>query len=501
MDTDGSVTPGGNCEFVTVRQNLATEALQLIRSLGIKAVLLEDRAKLNGKDCGPRFRITFTPNTPVFNLSRKLSRQRAIGRQSNRTTHRYIVDVVPVESVPVRCIKVSNPNSLFLCSRSFIPTHNTRSAAEWILERVRTGQARRISLIGSTAADTRDVMIEGESGILNVARNDERPLYEPSKRRLTFPNGAIATAFSADVPERLRGPQSDTIWGDEPASWSDGVAVFDMAMFGLRLGSDPRAIFTGTPKPTSLIRQLREMPTTVVTRGGTMDNAANLAPQFLDSIVAKYQGTRLGRQELDGELLEDVEGALWNWGMFTGEGFRLTAAPSMKRIVVGLDPAASSNPDSDETGIIVAGLGHDGRGYVLADASLRASPNDWAKAAASVYGAFQADRIIAERNNGGEMVEAVLRTAAPNVPVKTVWASRGKHTRAEPISALYEQAKISHIGTYPDLETQLTTWVPGDDSPDRLDALVWALSELMLEPTPKTSGFSIPTGYQENVWK
>lgn len=371
----------------------------------------------------------------------------------------------------------------------------TRLAAEWILERVRSGKARRISLIGSTAADTRDVMIEGESGILNIARNNERPLYEPSKRRLTFPNGAVATTFSADVPERLRGPQADTIWGDEPASWSDGIAVFDMAMFGLRLGNDPRAVFTGTPKPVPLIRQLREMPTTVVTRGRTLDNAANLAPQFLDSIVAKYENTRLGRQELDGELLEDVEGALWSWSMFAYEGFRLLAAPSLKRIVIGVDPAASSNASSDETGIVVCGLGDDGRGYVLADASLRASPNEWAQTVAGLYGAYQADRVVAERNNGGEMVEAVLLTAAPALPVKTVWASRGKQTRAEPIAALYEQNKVSHIGNLTDLETQLTSWTPGDDSPDRLDGLTWALSELMLTPPPDTSSAPPPRNW------
>jgi phage terminase large subunit-like protein len=357
----------------------------------------------------------------------------------------------------------------------------TRLGAEWILEQVREGKAKRIALIAPTAADTRDVMVEGESGILSVARDGERPLYEPSKRRLTWPNGAVATTYSADEPERLRGPQHDCLWGDEPASWRR-PETWDMAMFGLRLGDDPRALVTGTPKPVRLIRELRALETTVVTRGRTLDNAANLAPQFLDSIVAKYQGTRLGQQELEGELLDDTPGALWQWGMFATPEFRLEHAPPLKRLVVGVDPAASSHEDSDETGIVAAGLGADGRGYVLADASLRGTPNEWARTVAGLYSSLRADKVIAERNNGGEMVASVMRTVAPNMPVETVWASRGKRTRAEPIAALYEQNKVSHVGLFTELETQLTSWMPGESSPDRLDALVWALSELMLEP-------------------
>ncbi len=314
----------------------------------------------------------------------------------------------------------------------------TRTGAEFVLEEVRSGRARRIALIGPTAADVRDVMVEGESGILACAREGERPIYEPSKRRLTWPNGAFATTYSADEPERLRGPQSDLLWADEPASWRRPEA-WDMAMFGLRLGDNPRACVTGTPKPVKLIRELRALPTTHITYGRTLDNAANLAPQFIESIISKYEGTRLGRQELDGELLEDTPGSLWQWAMFNAGGFRLDNAPPMRRIVVGVDPAASNNEDSDETGIIVAGLGVDGRGYVLADVTLRGTPNEWGQAAAGAYASWQADRIVAERNNGGDMVEYVLRTVDPNLPITTVWASHGKQTRAEPVAALYEQ--------------------------------------------------------------
>lgn len=358
----------------------------------------------------------------------------------------------------------------------------TRTGAEWVLEEVQAGRAKRIALIGPTAADVRDVMVEGESGILACAREGERPLYEPSKRRLTWPNGAVATTYSADEPERLRGPQSDLLWADEPASWRRPEA-WDMAMFGLRLGDNPRACVTGTPKPVKLIRDLRALPTTHITYGRTLDNAANLAPQFIESIISKYEGTRLGRQELDGELLEDTPGALWQWAMFAVDGFRLDTPPALRRIVIGVDPAASSSADSDETGVIVAAVGTDGRAYILADASLRGTPNEWGRAVAGAYGTWRADRVIAERNNGGEMVEHVLRTVSPTIPVTTVWASRGKQTRAEPIAALYEQGKVSHVGHFPELETQLTSWMPDSEkSPDRLDALVWALSDLMLTP-------------------
>ena len=356
--------------------------------------------------------------------------------------------------------------------------------------------ARRIALIGATAADVRDVMVEGESGILACARDGERPVYEPSKRRLTWPNGAMATTYSADEPERLRGPQHDSLWADEPASWRRPEA-WTMAMFGLRLGTDPRSVVTGTPKPVPLIREIRALPDTVITYGRTLDNAANLAPQFIDSIIAKYGGTRLGRQELEGELLEDNLGSLWNWAMFAGEEFRPLAAPPLRRIVVAVDPAASAGEDSDETGIIAAGLGADGRAYVLADATIRAGPTEWARTAVGLYRSLGADRIIAERNNGGDMVEAVLRSVAPDVPIQTVWASRGKQTRAEPVAALYEQGKVAHVGVFRDLENQMTTWMPGEGkSPDRVDALVYALTSLMLglgsapEPDFTLDGFS-----------
>ena len=364
----------------------------------------------------------------------------------------------------------------------------TRTGVEWVRAQVETGRAKRIALVGPTSADVRDVIVEGESGILACSSPSFRPLYEPSKRRLTWPNGAIATTYSADEPERLRGPQHDAAYCDEPASWRRPDA-FDMLMFCLRLGNDPRVVVTGTPKPVKLIRDLLKAPTTIVTRGRSSDNRANLAPAFFEQIVAKYEGTRLGRQELDGELLEDNPDALWQRGQI--ELLRVVKAPALTRIVVAIDPAISSGGESAETGIITAGTGlcsckvaAGGRpemhGFVLRDGSVRGTPDTWARSAITDYHREKADRIVYEANQGGEMVESTLRIVDKAVPLKAVHASRGKLTRAEPISSLYEQGRVHHVGTFPDLEDQLVEWMPGETSPDRLDAMVWALTELML---------------------
>jgi phage terminase large subunit-like protein len=347
----------------------------------------------------------------------------------------------------------------------------SRAGAEWVHEQVQKG-ARRIALVGPTAGDVRDVMVEGESGILNCG--PVRPVYEPSKRRVTWPNGAIATTYSADEPDRLRGPQHDAAWCDEIAAWRYPQA-WDMLMLGLRLGTDPRVVATTTPKPVKLVRDL--MATAVVTRSTTYDNLDNLAPTFREQILSRYEGTRLGRQELLAELLEDVPGALWTRDLI--EKARGTA-PDLSRIVVAIDPAVTSGEQSDATGIIVVGaIGN--VGYVLEDLSGRYPPEQWANIAVDAYRRWEADRIVAEANNGGDLVASVLRAVNPNVPVRLVRASRGKRARAEPVSALYEQGRIIHAGTFPELEDELCVWTPDTvESPDRMDAMVWGLTDLML---------------------
>lgn len=366
----------------------------------------------------------------------------------------------------------------------------TRTGGEFIRSRVKAG-CKRIGLIAPTAADARDVMVEGVGGLMSVCwggdRDNEgellgRPVYEPSKRRVTWRNRAIATLYSAEEPDRLRGPQHDTIWADELAAWFDPQGCWDMAMFGLRMGQDPRAMVTTTPRPIPLLRELvNDKANTVVSRETTYANRANLAPGFFDQIIKKYEGTRLGRQELNAEILEESDQALWNRDMIEQARLKYNLPP-MRRVVVGVDPAITHKAESNLTGIVACGLGIDGLGYVLADSSGRFSPDGWARKAVELYHKHRADRIVAEGNQGGEMVRHTINSVMPNCPVQIVHASRGKQARAEPVAALYEQNKVRHAYPFPELEQQMLTWEPlGDEpSPDRIDALVWALTSLMV---------------------
>jgi phage terminase large subunit-like protein len=375
---------------------------------------------------------------------------------------------------------------LVLAGRGF---GKSRTGAEWVRDMVESGKARRIALVGPTAADVRDVMIEGESGILAVCPPWNMPVYEPSKRRLTWPNGAIATAYSADQPDRLRGPQHDAAWCDELCAWRYPEA-WDMLIFGLRLGDDPRVVVTTTPKPVKLVRELVADPTTAITKGSTYENEENLAAPFIKAVKKKYEGTRLGRQELHAEILDDNPGALWKRKQI--EDLMVRQTPTLLRVGVGVDPAVSAKATSDETGIIVGGIGPcsckgevETHAFVLDDVSGQHTANEWAQLVVNTFHAQQADRVIAEVNNGGDLVEVNLRTVDKNIPYTAVHASRGKQTRAEPIAALYEQGKVHHVGSLATLEDQMCNWDPttGEGSPDRLDALVWLLTYLMLGDT------------------
>jgi phage terminase large subunit-like protein len=374
---------------------------------------------------------------------------------------------------------------LLMAGRGF---GKSRSGAEWV--RSQKERVERIALVAPTAADARDVMVEGESGLLAICPPWDRPIYEPSKRRVSWRNGSMATLYSADEPERLRGPQHGAAWCDEVGSWRYPEA-WDMLMFGLRLGKRPQVVVTTTPRPTKLIRELlaRVGDDVQVTRGSTHENRANLPTSFFEKIVAKYEGTRLGRQELNAELLEDTPGALWTREMIEVARLR-SLARDMERVVVAIDPAVTSGDDSDETGIVVVGKGIDGHGYVLADASGRYTPLEWARVAIGLYRNHDADRIVGEVNNGGDMVEANIRMVDANVPFTSVRATRGKVLRAEPVAALYEQGMVHHLGVYPQLEDQMTAFTSDFDkakagySPDRVDALVWGLSELLVEAAP-----------------
>lgn len=337
-----------------------------------------------------------------------------------------------------------------------------------------------IALVGETLADVREVMVEGPSGIVTIARGC-RPRYEPSRRRLVWPNGTVAMAFSSEDPESLRGPQFAAAWCDELAKWKHAEATFDMLQFGLRLGRKPVQIATTTPRPVPLMKRLVGDPTVLRTKLSTAGNAENLAAGFIDELKRRYDGTRLGRQELDGELIEDREDALWSRAAI--EARRLTAAPELRRIVVAVDPPATSRASSDACGIVAAGIDAAGGIAVLADATLKAAqPEAWAGAAVALYHALEADCLVAEVNQGGDMVRAVIATVDPGVPVKPVRARRGKWLRAEPVAALYAQGRVRHAGIFQALEDEMCAFGPDGladgRSPDRVDALVWAVTEL-----------------------
>ena len=373
----------------------------------------------------------------------------------------------------------------------------TKLAAQWVVATAQHAAAQvargalpvehaRILVLAPTSADLRDVVVEGPAGLAVSSPPWFPATYEPSKRRVGWPGGVEATLISADEVDRIRGHQGIAAWGDEIAVWPQLTEAVDNLRFAIRLGDRPRVLFTTTPRRRKALRDLLAGPRTHVTVGRTRDNAAWLAPGVVAELEERYGGSRIGRQELDGELLADAAGALWQ--LDTLDRARVQVAPDLKRVVIAIDPAGSSRPNSDETGIVTCGIGpcrckgeEAIHGFVIGDASGRYSPERWAALVASLYERHGADRVVAERNFGGDMVEATLRAAAPAVSFRAVTASRGKAVRAEPVAALYEQGRIHHVGVLRDLENQMTEWDPLHDShsPDRVDALVWALTDLM----------------------
>jgi len=351
----------------------------------------------------------------------------------------------------------------------------TRTAGETILKWAKEKTAERFHLVARTAADARDTMVEGESGIMRIAPHDFRPSYEPSKRRLTFPNGAVAILFSAEEPDALRGPQCGAWWADEVASWKYLQGTWDNLQFGARLGKRVRGIVTTTPRPIKFMRELVVDPECYVTHGSLIENKANLAPSFIKQIFDTYDGTRLGLQEIEGKILSDNPGALWKRSNIDAD--RVAVAPAMQRIVVAIDPSCTDT--GDEAGIIVAGLGVDDQYYLLEDCTIQASPDVWARRATGAYHRHKADIVVYETNQGGQMVTLTLKTVDPFVPTRGIHANRGKLVRAEPIAALCEQHRVHHVGNYVALEDELCNYDgTGTASPNRLDAYVYAFSEL-----------------------
>ena len=371
---------------------------------------------------------------------------------------------------------------LILAGRGF---GKTRTGAETLRCWINSGRCRRIALLSKTIGEARAVMVEGISGLLEIHPPLERPLFERTRQQLVWPNGTLATLYGADHFERLRGPQFDAVWIDELAKLRYPDEAWSQLMLALRLGRDPRCIVTTTPRPIPLIEKLLKSDDVVVTKGTTFENRSNLAPAFLDQIVKQFEGTRLGAQELYAQLLTEQQGALWRRDLirYQEPPYDEVGLPKLLRIVIAIDPATTHHEESDETGIVIAGLSEDKCAYVLEDLSGRLSPGDWGQRVCDAYWRLKADRVVAEVNKGGDLVERILRNLDPTIPYKAVRATRGKYTRAEPIAALYEQNRIFHTHPFGLLETQLCTYVPGisTKSPDRLDALVWAFTDLLLE--------------------
>ena len=374
----------------------------------------------------------------------------------------------------------------------------TRAGVEWVREQVKKGH-KRIAAVAATNSDIERVMVKGESGFLSVCWSGDKthkgkeigyPEWSPTKRTLTWANGAKVEFYSAEEPERLRGPQFSAAWCDELAAWNKDIDTWDMLQFCLRLGKHPKVCVTTTPKSTTLVRKLIKDPSTHVTTGSTFDNAANLADTYLKAVKDQYEGTRLGRQELYAEVLTENEGALWTADMIDACQVSRDDVPELVRKVVAVDPAVSSNVESDSTGMVVAGIDINGKAYVLGDYTLKASPETWANKAVELYHEFECSRIVYESNQGKDLIPSLFKTVDPNLPLRGVHASNAKIARAEPVSALYEQGKVYHVrnpedadASLTELETQMTTYEPlgKHKSPDRYDALVWALTDLMLK--------------------
>lgn len=471
MDSDGYGDPAkSTVEFCSMDADIALAVLELVRTLSERPVLATGRAMLDGVDFGTKYRVTWRPSKfNPFSLPRKASAIHDSGSQGLRLRHRMIVSYERLDDPPeMRCITVDSPNSMYLCGEGMIPTHNTRTISEWVRHKAEQMPGSRGALVARTAADARDVIVNGESGILEVSPPEVRPEYEPSKRLLTWPNGTTALLFSSEAPDQLRGPQFHWSVADELAAWKwlpddSGLNAWDNLRLATRLGTNPQIFAGTTPKRTPFMRQLlkaaEEEEHVLLLRGRTSDNAGNLARSYLDTIYGLYDGTALARQELDGEMLDDLEGALWSEADI--EPYRITDLPSIKRplVVIGVDPTVSEKP-GDETGIVVVAADgairelHDRHAYVLEDVTLQAPPSIWAQVVADTARRWGAP-VVAETNQGGALIKSVLTGVDPSIRILTVHSRYGKALRAEPVTLAYQQGRAHHVGYFPELESQM----------------------------------------------
>ena len=501
MDSNGFChKENGYVEFSQSIEWISELCFYLAVSLGQKPTINKHKSQLNGEYKQDRYRVTWCPiqNTNPFRLKRKADLVHPAGKQNLRNLHRMIVSYEEIEKIPMRCLAVDSPNSLFLIGNSMIPTHNTRVGSEWTRNAVENQGCKRIALIAPNVASVRDVIYGGESGLENISPPWNRPRFIHSKAEIVWDNGAKAKVISSEEIDALRGPQFDAAWIDEIAACKNPSDLYDAIQFGLRLtsskGYPPRLLMTTTPRPIPLIKELieeskKEGTDLLLITGSTYENEENLNAKAVKKMYDKYKGTRLGRQELEAELLSDHEGALWTAESidfskqdFIKEDNIYEYVEKMQRIVVGVDPSGSDGTGGDETGIVIAGKDDDDIYYVLGDFTLRGSPETWGQKVVDVCREYQVDKIVVEKNNGGDMVRSVIHNIWKDAPIKKVHAKRGKHLRAQPVSMLYEQGRVKHINDFVELEEQMTNMTEsgykGKNSPDRLDALVYAILDL-----------------------
>jgi len=505
MDTDGSASArSGAVEFTNTNRGLADSVVEIARSLGQKPVLSEGRATIRGRDVGPKYRVTWRATLPVFRLPRKLRRISKPTAQGLRNHARMIVSAEPIPVRPMRCITVDSPNALFLAGEGMIPTHNSRTSTEWAREKAENNPGSRGALIGTTAAEVRKVLGFGASGISNVCPPWNRPEWSVVDQCFKWPNGSLAFMFSGDAPDSLRGHEFD--WGvfDEAAAARYADEVWYNFQLALRRGPHPQAMVATTPRPIPFLRKLMARDDTLILRGSTFDNAANLPPSFLESVAAQFGKTSLGRQELEGLLLDEAEGAIWRRAWI--DKHRVLQTPPLVKIAVGVDPSASTMDEHDACGIVAVGIAENGHLYVIEDATLVASPEGWATEVVRCHNENGAALVVVESTRGGAMVQTVIRLVPGGraILIRNRGAGTSKRTRAEPIAALYEAGMVHHVGdaeTFEALETEMTGWIPPTleggpkkgKSPNRLDALVYAASELAIrEPAPKQQGLNVP---------
>lgn len=494
MDSDGYVNKDGTqCEFSQSNEKLAKQVYELIISLGMSVHITSRTPTIDGVEKKENWRLRFSPNLPVFRLQRKLDRLNFSRTQILKRYSRYIVKAEEIEPIPMRCITVDSPNSMYLCGVQMLPTHNTKTGgntvAMWVNQHKKGTKPIRIALVGATTSDVNGVMVGGDSGLLSNYPDKEKPEWVTTNRRVIwrYPDGevkAIAELYSAEEPDRLRGPQFHYAWCDELAAWRYQEA-WDMLMFGLRLGDNPQVIVTTTPRPYPILMDLLKLKTTWTTIGSTYENRSNLAPAFFDEIITKYEGSPLGRQELMAELVEEVPNAMWNWSNIEKNRIKyddLGKLPEMLSMILAIDPATTNRSSSAETGMCIAGYGEDDHFYIFHLDAVKMSPDKWAARAIRLFEQYKCDKMIAEVNNGGDLVEAVIKAKNPLQKVYAVHASRGKTTRAEPIAALYEQNRVHHIGNFVEGEKQMTAFNPLENPyglKDMVDALVWAMTWLV----------------------